>query len=96
MPRVWFYCNSTLQLRVLADALKSLHLFGKINSAWRVAVTFSDDDNADTTFSLEPNLEGERVTLAALQNDVDAIAENLRDAVLATARKLSARDRWSC
>ncbi len=89
IPRVWFYCKSVAHLRVLADALKALHLAKKLSVPWRVTLTFSDDDNADTTFSLEPNLNHEHPSLAALQRDVDRIAEHLREAVFAEARKLS-------
>ncbi len=53
-PRVWFYLRSVVHLRVLADALKELHLDRRLSVQWRVVLTFSDGDNADTTFSLEP------------------------------------------
>ncbi|NKB60269.1 MAG: hypothetical protein GKS00_28515 [Alphaproteobacteria bacterium] len=91
LPRVWFYCDSVVQLRVLADAITALHIERKLNVPWRIALTFSDDDNADTTFSLEPVLEQERPTLASLQHDVDTIAAHLRSGVFVQARQLIRR-----
>ena len=94
IPRVWFYCRSVVHLRVLADALKELHLDRRLSVQWRVVLTFSDGDNADTTFSLEPGSlapspAASRPPLAALQRDVDTIAGHLRDVVFDEARKLS-------
>ena len=89
VPRVWFYCESVIHLRVLSDAVKELHLAEKLNVPWRVTLTFSDEDNADTTFSLEPDLDHKRPLLYALQLDIDAIAEHLRDMAMTEARKIS-------
>ncbi len=87
-PRVWFYCDSVVQLRVLAAATKELHLAKKLSVPWRVTLTFSDDKNADTTFSLEPVLELDCPSLFTLQNDIDVIAESLRDNVFLEVHKL--------
>jgi hypothetical protein len=89
IPRVWFYCSSVVHLRVLADALEELHLSNRLNTSWRVVLTFSDEDNADTTFSLEPGPAASLPPLAALQRDIDTIAEHLRDVVFDEALKLS-------
>ena len=89
IPRVWFYCRSVVHLRVLADALEQLHLDHRLNVPWRIVLTFSDGDNADTTFSLEPSPAASRPLLAPLQRDVDTIAQHLRDLVFDEARKLS-------
>ncbi len=89
IPRVWFYCKSVVQLRVLANAVNELHLTEKLSVPWRVALTFSDEDNPDTTFSLEPDLAQERPRLLALQSDADAIAEHLRELTFNEARTLS-------
>ncbi len=56
---------------------------------WRVVPTVSDRDNADTTFSLGPGPAAPRPPLAALQRDLDTIAQHLRDVVFDEARKLS-------
>ncbi len=89
VPRVWFYGRSVVHLRVLADALEERHLDRRLSMPWCVVLTFSDGDNADTTFSLEPGLEASPPPHAALQRDVDTIAGHLRDVVLEEARKLS-------
>ncbi len=94
IPRVWFYCRSVVHLRVLADALEELHLDRRLSVPWRVVLTFSDGDNADTTFSpapgsLAPGPAASRPLLPALQRDVNTIAGPLRDVVFDEARKLS-------
>ncbi len=89
IPRVWFYCRSVVHLRALADALEELHLDRRLSVHWRVVPTFSDGDNADTTFSLEPGPAGPRPPLAVLQRDLDTIAQHLREVVFDEARKLS-------
>jgi len=63
IPRIWFYCESVAHLRVLADAVKELHLTGTLNVPWRVVPTFSEADNSGTTFSLEPDLNHRRPPL---------------------------------
>ncbi len=63
----------------------------------RVVPTFSEGDNAGTTFSLEPGaLEpgppgpgAPSPPLAVLQRDLDTIAEHLREVAFDEARKLS-------
>ena len=89
IPRVWFYCESVVQVRVLSDAVSEHRLAAQLSAPWRVVLTFSDPDNVDTTFSLEPSLGPNRPKLSALQRDIDIIAEHLRDATFAEARKLS-------
>lgn len=88
IPRVWFYCDSVIHLRVLADAIKELHLAKMLSIPWRVILTFSDEDNADTTFSLEPDLGDDRPLLAALQRDIHAISDHLRERTFSEARKI--------
>jgi len=89
LPQVWFYAHSVTHLRVLADAIKELHLIEKLSVPWQIRVTFSDNDNAETTFSLQPRIDPSNVELASLQNDIDAIALALREQVLAEALKIS-------
>lgn len=89
-PRVWFYSGSVVHLRLLATTIETLHLEGHLNTPWRVALTFSDNDNPDTTFSLEPEIEQPPPPLASLRQDIELIAAHLHDGYLASARKLSA------
>ena len=56
-------------------------------SRWRVAVTYSDADNPDTTFSLEPEAAA-GIELAALQADARAIAEGLDAHFFAACERL--------
>ena len=89
IPRVWFYCNSTTHIRLLADVIQDFRVEHLIQVPWQVKVSFSDEDNPDTTFSLRPDMAGqEDVTLEQLQKDVHTIAEKLNDALRARAEKI--------
>ena len=89
MPRVWFYCPSATHVRLLTDGLKDLELTGALRARWQVVVTFSDADNPETTFSLEPALSaGRTLELSALQSDVPVIARSLEAMMNGQAAKL--------
>jgi hypothetical protein len=91
LPQVWFYCSSTVHLRVLSDLLKSLELKKLLNTRWTVSVTHSDVDNLDTTFAVYPELpERAAPTLVSLQADARAIARAMQHDFAAAARKLKA------
>lgn len=78
VPRVWFYADSLVHVRVLAEALASMAAGGATHVPWRVQVTHTDDANPDTLFSLEPDLSGPaEVGLDDLQKDTGTIAEQL-------------------
>jgi hypothetical protein len=54
-----------------------------------VVVAFSDPDNPETTFSLEPTMgDGIAAPLAALQKDVAKIASELEAMLIGEARAL--------
>lgn len=76
IPRVWFYCDSVVHVRLLSDVLKELEIDELINVPWQVRLTFSDEDNPATTFSLEPEI-GSQISLGALQEDIKVIARYL-------------------
>ena len=89
IPRVWFYCNSTLHLRLLGDVLQEFAIEHVTGVPWIVKLTFSDDDNPDTTFSLRPDPASiGDVSLADLQNDARMLAKRLPDALRARAKKI--------
>ena len=89
IPRVWFYCNSTLYVRLLSDALQDLRVDGAIRTPWQVKVAFSDEDNLDTAFSIRPDLAGlTDITLAQLQQDVRTISERLEEALRLRGQKI--------
>ena len=91
IPRVWFYCDSVVHVRLLSDVLKDLEIGGFLNVSWQVRVTFSEDDNPATAFSLEPVMDQScKITLQALQRDVEVIAERLEEMVKEKAGALKA------
>jgi len=73
-PRVWFTCESTLHLRVLADMMKNLNLRKLLSAMWEVKVSHSDDDNPQSTFALQPCPAANPQKLDDLQADVRTIA----------------------
>lgn len=76
-PGVWFYSDSVVHVRALANAIDAMNTTLKLSARWNIAVTFSDPDNPDTTFSLEPTNVDQDASLRTLQSDVSALAENL-------------------
>jgi hypothetical protein len=92
IPRVWFYCDSVVQVRVLADVLKNLEIDELTTAPWQVRLTFSDHDNPATTFSLEPVISPDaRFTLEDLQGDIRVITQFLYSMMMETADQLAAR-----
>lgn len=89
IPRVWFYSDSEVHLRLLSDGLKDLRIAKRLNCPWQVAVTFSDPENPETTFSLEPAVAPDPTyALAALRKDAMTIACLLQDILNGKARQL--------
>lgn len=89
LPRVWFYCESLVHVRLLVDGLKDMEVAGRLSCGWRVAVTFSGPDNPETTFSLEPIVESEDASLLPkLQADANLIASCLEELITRQGRKL--------
>ena len=90
-PRVWFNCSAMVHVRLLANTLSSMRAAKSLRHPWHLVVTFSDPDNPETTFSLEPNLvEGEKAGLCDLQSDVGALVYALRSTLREEARSLQA------
>lgn len=76
IPRIWFYADSVVHIRALADAVNRLFTARRLSTHWQVVLTHSDADNPDTTFSLEPEPAAE-TSLSALQGDLRVMAEEL-------------------
>ncbi len=76
IPRVWFYSDSVVHVRALAEAIDRLYGAGRLSARWQLVLTFSDPANPDTTFSLEPEPAADRA-LSGLQADLLAMAEEL-------------------
>lgn len=92
VPRVWFYCDSLIAVRLLADAIAKIRATERLSVAWRVVVDFSDPDNPDTTFSLEPALQvSDTPDLPALQKDAAKIAGSLEPLLSELAQRLLKR-----
>lgn len=89
LPQVWFYADSMVHVRVLAEGLAELHMREKLKVKWGVAITPLGPDNADTSFSMQPDLGGTPATLEDLQSDLDVIASNLRFTICTNAGSLS-------
>jgi hypothetical protein len=75
IPRIWFYADSVVHIRALADAIDRLFHARRLSSRWHLVLTHSDAANPDTTFSLEP--EPAAATLGMLQADLRVMADEL-------------------
>lgn len=86
-PEVWFYADSVVHVRALAEAIAGLRL----SRPWQVVVVHSDPGNPDTTFALRPRPDDGSADLASLRADVETLAaalpDRFRDACLALARR---------
>jgi len=90
IPRVWFYGDSVVHVRLLSDVLKELEIDGRLQTPWQVRLTFSDEDNPATTFSLEPETgSGPELSLDALQEDVKVLTQYLVPAFIRRAEVLA-------
>jgi hypothetical protein len=92
IPRVWFYADSVVHIRGLANAVGSLFNAGLLSVRWRIVVTHSDTDNPDTTFSLEPEPSTDS-SLARLQGDLRVMADELAEAFRRACDALTAAAR---
>ena len=76
-PSVWFYADSVVHVRALSNVIDYLIHTKQLSSRWVVIVTFSDLDNPDTVFSLEPITQGTRVNLSDVQKDVFILSSSI-------------------
>lgn len=88
IPRVWFYADGMVHVRLLGDGLARMRISGLLSTPWRVVLVHSDAANSDTTFCIEPDVGDAPPPLAELQRDADAIAANLARAMTREARAL--------
>lgn len=94
LPAVWFYCDSFVHVRLLGAGLARLSTAGKLKAKWQVVVTFSDPDNIETTFSLEPReplppgigLKELRADIAAIARELQALMNDQARGLKGTAR----------
>jgi hypothetical protein len=76
IPRIWFYADSVVHVRALADAVDRLVQAHRLLASWHVVLTHSETTNPDTTFSLEPEPAAYAV-LDVLQSDLRVMADEL-------------------
>ena len=89
LPSVWFYCESLVHVRLLAAGVAEMKLAGRLAARWNVSVTYSDPDNPDTTFALEPVVAPDApATLMQMRADLGAIARALKSLMSKGALKL--------
>jgi hypothetical protein len=93
IPRVWFYAESVVYVRLLSEAVQEMFVDAKLNTPWEVVVTYSDDHNADTSFSLQPRILDRTIRLMDLQKDIITIADELQDFVALQADRLEQKVR---
>ena len=92
IPRAWFYTRSVVHVRLIQQHVATLSNTGKLNYSWFVRATFSDFDNLDTGFSIEPeNLNNSDMKLDQLHQDIVIIAKNM----VANVKKEPPRNRPS-
>jgi len=91
-PRIWFYADSVVHIRSLAEAVNRLHNARQLSTPWRVVVSHSDPDNPDTTFSLEPE-PASNSSLESLQGDLRVMAEALAETFWRMSDALAAQVR---
>lgn len=77
LPSVWFYSDSVVHVRALANTIDAIFNNGSLASRWRIVLTHSDVDNPDTTFSLEPQFDRVDTDLGELQADLKIISTQL-------------------
>jgi hypothetical protein len=66
-------------LRLLTIGLDKLKQAKKLHAAWQIVVTYSDPDNPETTFSLEPKMSLDpQASLPEMHKDVAEISRSLQ------------------
>ena len=92
VPRIWFYCDSVVYVRLLSDGLRELEIEERLEVSWLVRVTFSDNDNPLTSFAMEPETGNVSYTpLASFQKDIETITECIYDRMTEKAKALMER-----
>ena len=92
IPRVWFYSDSVVHVRALANAVDDLYAGRQLSARWQLVLTHSDAANPDTTFSLEPE-PAENSSLSPLQRDLCTMASGLARHFRAACDSLAAQVR---
>ncbi len=86
-PSVWFCCEQTSHVRVLADALADISTKDGLSTSWRLALCCPGHTSPLTIFSLEPDV-ATKPSLAILHDDIARIASQLRPRISRLVRSL--------
>jgi hypothetical protein len=92
IPRIWFYSDSVVHVRALADAIDRLYAARRLSTRWHLVLTHSDAANPDTAFSLEPEPAADS-SLSGLQGDLRVLAGELGRHFLLACDALAAQVR---
>lgn len=90
LPRVWFYSESTVHVRLLAEVVQYLHVQNRLNVRWHVGVNTAEPSNPHTIFHLEPAVEATPgLTLESLREDVRTLSANIPAMMVSAAQRLT-------
>jgi hypothetical protein len=90
IPRVWFYSDSQVHVRLLAETVDHLYVKRLLNVRWHVGVSTAEPGSAHTMFHLEPVAgQTEETNLDSFRADVRLLADNIPEMVINAARNLA-------
>ena len=79
-PKVWFYCDSIVAIRVLTASIQDLFLVRKLSAQWQIAAVYTGETGLDPMFSIQPCIqEGDGDTLRRLRKDSALISTHVND-----------------
>lgn len=87
LPQIWFYTESSIHVRILADSLRTMAANRVTATEWEISLTRSALDDPETTYCLKPIIN-EGITLAMLRSDIDILSDQLEAKVIQCARML--------
>lgn len=78
VPQVWFYANSLMYPKLIAEYVTRLQARKEIYNSWQVCVTYAEE-SLQAGFSIRPGMAfvGDESGLESMQRDVQIIAESL-------------------
>ncbi|GBF25426.1 hypothetical protein MnTg02_00457 [bacterium MnTg02] len=88
LPAIWFFARSVVHVRLLADTVQDMIAERLLNAHWHVRVCYSDRDNSDTAFSLEPRPSETPLQLTLFHKDIDIMAAQIEKRILKRCREM--------
>lgn len=96
IPRIWFYTQSHVYVRILANVLSRAKLSHKLSYDWIIKLV-NLEDGVGNSYSLEPDLTYvDKPDLFRLQEDLFRLSDQLNNELYQEARSLLARTQSSC